>query len=217
VREARAVSGISHEPITAAERRVLLIGVLLALLAALPFLVARYPQMGDYPSHLARYYVMLEVGRNPLLANHYGFEWKLTGNLGVDLLVRGLAPLVGLEAAGKWTAAIIPPLTALGLLAVSWALYRRVTAGALLAFATIWSPAMSLGMTNFTLSLALALFAFAAWVRLERWRWRPWLFLPLCLVLWLCHVAGWGVLGLLVLGYEWHKRRNPTALLATWH
>src|SRR5690606_4274612 len=59
-------------------------------------------------------------------------------------------------------------------------------------------------------------FAFALWVRLEKWRWRAAVFLPLGLVNWLCHMAGWGVLGLLVFGYEWHRRKEWSAFLAPW-
>ena len=58
--------------------------IAMALLSCLPVLVAHYPQMSDYPAHLARYHVMLEGGRNPDLARYYGFTWAWTGNLGVN-------------------------------------------------------------------------------------------------------------------------------------
>jgi hypothetical protein len=107
-------------------------------------------------------------------------------------------------------------LTGLGIASVSWVLYRRVGFGALLAFVTIWSPAMVMGFYNFCLALALALFAFALWVRMDsnprRWA----VFLPVGLLVWLCHASGWGVLGILVFGYEWHKRKGLPAFLAPW-
>ena len=37
----------------------------------------------------------------PTLQQYYGFQWALIGNLGVDLLVELLAPLIGLEPAVK--------------------------------------------------------------------------------------------------------------------
>ena len=64
------------------------LGLLLALAACLPVLVARYPQMSDYPAHLARYYVMLDGGRSPALAHWYSFRWEWTGNVGVDQIGR---------------------------------------------------------------------------------------------------------------------------------
>jgi hypothetical protein len=191
-------------------------GVVLALLAALPVLVAAIPQMADYPSHLARYHVMLDGGRSPFLAAYYDFEWRWSGNLGADILIRPFAWAFGLEAGARILTAIIPALIGLGIVSVEWVLRRRIGAGSLLAFALIWSPALLMGFLNFGLSLALALFAFALWVKLEGrpWRWAP--FLPISLAVWVCHMSGWGVLGVLVFGYEFHRRRGIAAFLAPW-
>ena len=191
-------------------------GVFLACVACLPFLVAAYPQLTDYPSHLARYHVMLEGGNNGVLARYYDFDWILTGNLGADLLMWPLGKVLGVELAAKAIGAMIPVLTGLGIVAVEWAMRRRIGIGALLAFATIWSPAMGMGFYNFTLALALALFAFAVWVGLEGKGWRWAVSVPVGIAVWLCHVSGWGVLGVLVFGYEWNRRKNMSALLAPW-
>jgi hypothetical protein len=53
----------------AGEKRVYWFSVLLALASCLPVLVAHYPQMSDYPAHLARYAVMLDGGRSADLRN----------------------------------------------------------------------------------------------------------------------------------------------------
>jgi hypothetical protein len=190
------------------------LGLALALLAGLPVLVASLPQMGDFSAHLARYHVMLEGDSNPVLAGYYAFDWRWTGNVGVDLLIRPLAGVLGLEAAGRVICFAIPVLTGLGILSVEWALRRRVGVGALLAMAFIWSPALVMGFVNFGLSLALALFAFALWVRLEGREWRWALFLPIGLAVWLCHVSGWGILGVMVGAYELNRTRSWRALLA---
>jgi len=197
-------------------REGLWLGIVLALLSCLPFLVAHYPQLTDYPSHLARYHVMLDGGRSAFLARYYAFEWMFQGNLGADLLIWPLAKIFGLENAGWLVGCIIPPLTCLGLVAVEWQLRRRVGIGAWLAFATVWSPAMGMGFYNFCLSLALALFAFAGWIRLEGWPRRWALFLPIGLIVWLCHASGWGILGVLVFGYEWSRRKSLAAFVAPW-
>jgi hypothetical protein len=197
-------------------REGLWLAVLLALLACLPVLVVVRPQMTDYPSHLARYYIMLDAGRSAWLEQYYTFKWSWSGNLGVDLLIWPMARLFGLELAGKIVAALVPVLCGLAMAAVEWTLRRRIGLGTLLAFVTIWSPALLMGLLNFSLSLACALFAFAGWVRLEHWRWRWLLFLPVGVLVWLCHLAGWGVLGVLVLVYELHQRRSLTALITPW-
>jgi hypothetical protein len=206
----RAVTG------KVAAREGLLLAIFLALLSAMPFIIAKTPQLTDYPSHLARYYVMLDGGHNPYLARYYDFEWHLTGNLGADLLIWPLAKIFGLEAGGRILGLVIPPLTGLGIVVVEWLLRRRIGVGAMLAFAFIWSPAMGMGFYNFCLSLALALWSFALWVKLEDrpWRWAP--FVPIGLALWLCHASGWGVLGVLVLGYEISRHKGLRAVIATW-
>jgi hypothetical protein len=194
----------------------LVAGLLLAALAALPFAFAVHPQMADYPSHLARYHVMLNGADSPFLRQYYSFDWALRGNLGVDLLMVPLGQMLGTERAAWLIALLLPVLVGLGIVAVAWTLRARIGAGPLLAFAAVWSPAMAMGFANFSLSLALALLAFAGWVRLEAWRWRAALFVPLGLLVWLCHSAGWGVLGVLVFGHEWHRLRSWRALLAPW-
>jgi len=200
-----------------ADRLVALwLGAVMALLCALPFLVAVHPQLGDYPSHLARYHVMLNRADSAFLNRYYDFDWIWTGNLGVDMLMWPLGTLLGVERAAWLIALILPPLTGLAIISVEWALRRRVGVGSLLAFALIWSPSMLMGFSNFSLSVALALFAFALWVRLKNWRWRAALFVPIGLVVWLCHSAGWGVLGVLVFGYEWHRNKGIAAFLAPW-
>lgn len=210
---ARAPRFLAASP---APREGLWLALALAVLSCLPFLVASYPQMTDYPSHLARYHVMLDAGRSPFLARYYGFDWRWTGNLGADLLIRPFAAVFGLERGGWLLGALIAPLTGLGVIAVEWTLRRRVGIGTLLALATVWSPALVMGFYNFCLSLAFALLAFALWVRLEGRAWRGALFVPIGLLVWVCHVSGWGVLGVLVFGYEWQRRRTIAAFLAPW-
>jgi hypothetical protein len=193
-----------------------LAAIALALLAALPFAFAVRPQMADYPSHLARYHIMLDGGQSPFLAKYYSFDWALSGNLGVDLLMVPLGLMLGVESAAQLISVLLPVLVALGIVAVEWTLRGRIGMGGLLALATVWSPSMTYGFANFSLALALALFAFALWVRLRAGRLRAAAFVAIGMVVWLCHSAGWGVLGVMVFGYEWHRRHDWRALVAPW-
>ena len=188
----------------------------LALLSCLPVLVARYPQMSDYPAHLARYHVMLEAGANPIINRFYGFTWQWTGNLGVDILIRPFAALFGLETGGRVIVGLIAVLTGLGIIAVDIALRRRVTVGSFFAFPLIWAPMLLTGLINFALGQAVALWVFALWVVLEGRSWRWAVFLPIGLVVWLCHLSAWGMLCVMVLGYAWNQRHNAKALLDLW-
>lgn len=194
--------------------------IVLCIAAGLPGLLARYPQMTDYPAHLARWYIMIDEGRTPELARYYAFKWAWSGNLGVDILIRPVAALFGLETAGRLFVILIPMLVAGGLFAVEWTLRRRIGVGSLLALATVWSPALLMGFLNFELSLAAALWSFALWVRMAESRWRAPLFVPLGCLTWLTHQSGWGVLGVMVFGYEFTRQDSWRgwwrAALATW-
>lgn len=213
LRGPRALAALLRAP---GPREGLWLGLVLAVLACLPVLVAKYPQMVDYPAHLARYHVMLEHGSSAWLQRYYAFEWKWTGNLGADLLIQPLAAAFGLEFAGRIVAGLVPLLTALGILTAEWTLRRRIGVGSMLALCFIWSPAMLLGFLNFGLAQAAALFAFAGWVRLEGKTWRPLVFMPVGLAVWALHVSGWGMLGIMVFGYEWHRKKSLSAFIAPW-
>jgi hypothetical protein len=175
----------------------------LALLATVPFLVADIPPLADFPGHVGRYHVMLDVGRSPYLQRFYGFRWTLVGNLGADLLMLAVGPVLGAER-GAWAiAALTPALMVLGIFAVSRAVHGRVQPTAFLALPFVYASAFERGFLNYDLAVSLALLALALWIG---WSARPWLraavFVPLAFGIWVCHAAGWGLLGLFIGGYE---------------
>ena len=176
----------------------------IALLTAVPLLLPETPPLVDLPGHLGRYRIQLDVDSSAQLQRFFEFDWRLIGNLGVDLLVVPLAPLVGLELAVKLIVLAIPPLTAAGILWMAHEVHGRVPPTALFAIPFAYSFAFNFGFINFALSIALAFLAFAWWLRLakSRPRLRGLLFVPLSCLVWLCHAFGWGVLGVLVWGSE---------------
>ena len=177
----------------------------LLLLAALPLLWPTVPPLVDYPGHLGRYRVQLGIDDSPFLHHFYRFEWMLIGNLGVDLLVMPLSALVGLELAGKLLVIAIPVLTVGGMLAVAREVHGELPATALFALPLAYGYPFQFGFVNASLSIGLALCAFALWLRLGRqgrWRLRAALFVPIACLVWITHVVGWGVLGLLCFAGE---------------
>lgn len=189
------------------------VALLLAVLSGLPVAVAHYPQMIDFPAHMARYAVMLDHGQNPFLDRYYSFAWKWTGNLGVDLLIQPFAAVFGLELGGRIIVGLIGPLTGIGIVWSEWALRRRIGVGTLLGFSFIWSPMLLLGLVNYGLGQALALIAFAIWVemgprgaweRAEKWRWA--MLIVAGFVVWVSHISAWAVLIVLVGGADFSRR-----------
>jgi hypothetical protein len=159
----------------------------------------------DLPGHMGRYRIQLELASSPDLQQYYGFRWQLIGNLGVDLLVEALAPLLGLEAAVKLIVVTIPMLTVAGLLWVAREVHGRVPPTALFAVPFAFNFPFLFGFVNFALAMALVLNAFALWLRLARLdhlRMRAALFMPISVLLWVIHAFGWGTLGVLAFSAE---------------
>ncbi len=177
----------------------------LVLLSALPLLWPDVPPLVDLPGHMGRYRVQLDGDSSGPLQLYYSFEWRLIGNLGIDLLVMPLARIFGLELAVKLIVTAIPPLTVAGFLWVAREVHGRVPPTALLAVPFAYNFPFLFGFVNYALSMALAFLAFALWLRLARLgrtRLRALAMVPVSLILWVCHALGWGTLGALAFSAE---------------
>ncbi|USI74207.1 hypothetical protein [Sphingomonas morindae] len=169
-------------------------------LAAIPLLLPPIPPLTDLMGHMGRYRVQLDIGSSPWLGRYYRFDWGLIGNLGCDLLVELLGPLLGLELAVKLIVLAIPPLTVAGLLLLAREIHGRVPPTALFALPLAYGYPFQFGFLNFALAMALMLIAFAWWLRLARTgrlAARPWIFLVVAFLIWVAHSFAWGTLGLL--------------------
>src|SRR5213075_478460 len=133
---------------------------LAALLTAVPLLYPPIPPLVDLFGHMGRYRVEIDLGHSPWLREYYDYHWALIGNLGVDFLVRMLAPIIGLEPAVKLIVTAIPPLTAIGFLWVAKEVHGRVPPTAFFALPFIYGYPFLFGFVNFALSVALAFLAF---------------------------------------------------------
>jgi hypothetical protein len=185
------------------ESRPVLLAVVLLTMAPLAY--PQIPPLVDLFGHMGRYRVELDLGSSAWLQQYYNFHWAAIGNLGVDLLVLVLAPLVGLEPAVKLIVIAIPPLTALGFLWVAREVHGRIPPTVFFALPFIYGYPFLFGFVNFTLSVAFAFLAFGLWLRLgrlERTRLRGWLMVPISLAVFFTHTYGWGLLGLMCFSAE---------------
>lgn len=196
------------------ERQVLDARWFLALLvvaAAIPLVFPQIPPLVDLPGHMGRYYIQTHIDRVPALAQWFSFEWKLLGNLGIDLLIVPVSKLFGIELGTKLIILAIPPLTVLGMLWTAREAAGRVPPATLFALPLAYSYPLHFGFVNFSLSVALALNLLALWIRLGRKGrigTRALLFVPLSCLLWLCHMVGWGLFGLCAFGTELVRRKR---------
>jgi hypothetical protein len=184
----------------------------LAVLATmLPLVYPPIPPLVDLLGHMGHYRVELDLHRSSWLQQYYDYHWAAIGNLGVDLLVIPLSKFLGLEAAVKLIVLAIPPLTAAGMLWVAREVHGRVPPTAFFALPFIYGFPFLFGFVNFTLSVALAFVASGLWLRLsrlERTSLRGWLFVPISLIVFFCHIYGWGLLGLMCFSAESVRLRD---------
>lgn len=178
---------------------------------AVPLIWPSIPPLTDLPGHIGRFKVQLDLANSPALQNFYGFDWKLIGNLGLDLLIIPLRAVFGLELGVKLIVLMIPVLTAIGMLWTAFEAHGRIAPTAWFALPLALGHPFTFGFANYTLSMALALNALALWLRLgrmERLRLRALLFIPIGLIIWVTHSFGWGVLGLLAFTTEAVRQKD---------
>ncbi len=180
-----------------------------ALASGLPLLLPTVPPLVDVPGHMGRYAIQLGLA-GPQATGWYDFHWALIGNLGVDLLTQALAPLLGLEYAVKIIVILIPVLLVAGFLLAAREVHGRLPPTALLAAPLAYAFPFQFGFINFTLSVALAFLVLPLWMRLGasgRLHLRTLLFLPLSVLLWITHIYGFGLFGILAFSVElWRVR-----------
>jgi hypothetical protein len=114
-----------------------------------------------------------------------------------------IARLIGLESAAWLIAASLPPLMIWGVFRAAKSIYGTIPITAIATLPFVLAYPYQYGFVNYWLASALAIHAFAFWVNLEnRPTLRSFLFIPISFAIWICHIYGWAILGVLVGGYE---------------
>lgn len=195
-------------------------GIFLVIFAALysivqiPVYLTVVPPLLDYPNHLARMHILLNIPHSEVLQSFYEIQWAVIPNLAMDLIVPWLGIFMSLEIAGKLFISLTLLLICSGTAALHYALYRRLSLWPLLIFFFLFNQLFLYGFLNYLFGLGLALWVFAAWIFLRRQS--VFVQLPLfsaftCL-LFFCHFYALGVYGLAVISYEFARTRNRREL-----
>jgi hypothetical protein len=196
----------------AGRQRVIMIALI--LLSLIPLLWPTIPPITDLYVHIGRYSIAHNLPTDPLLQRYYSYNWALIPNLGVDLMVKFMAPLIGVEPAAKLSIMGIIAATGAALLLLARQAHGRITAAVLFALPLAYGYPFQFGFVNFCLSMALALLGFYLWMRLgdaNKLKMRAALFVPLAIIVWVAHASGWGALGLCVFAAEIIRHRDAGA------
>jgi hypothetical protein len=185
-------------PTSLAKRTDNLLGAaVLLLIVALPVMFLTTPPMIDVLGHIGRYELQTGLDGQPWLRQFYAFRWQVIGNLGADLLVQAMHPIISALAAARVVIVMVPLMAATAILLLSLQIHGRITPFALLSLTLVYSLPFTWGFLNFSLSMALALLAFTLWLRIGDRSMRMALFVPISLAVWSCHTFGWAFMGIL--------------------
>ena len=181
------------------------------VMLTVPLLGVAIPPLTDLPGHMGSSAVAA-YANDPAFARLMAYHWHLVPNLGTDIIVAALQPVLGITRAYWLVAAILPLLLVAGIMAIARVLNSNGAAATPWALIFVYSFPLSNGFLNYMLGVALALLAFAAWLRLDDhpgWREAAaWIVVP---SVFLCHVVSGCLLVLLIgareLDIGWRQRR----------
>jgi hypothetical protein len=176
----------------------------LFILAQLPIWLNQFLPLQDYPNHLARMHVILNYDSNPLLQEYYRINFAILPNLAMDIIVPFLARIFGLEIAGKLMIVLNIFMLTSGSAFLSYVIFKRVNYWSLVTFLAVYNQAFIISFINFLFGVGFALWGIGFWILMRQQN--PWLrlilFNILTSALFICHLYGLGIYGLVVVSYE---------------
>ena len=174
-----------------------------------PLLWVRVPPLGDYPSHLARMWILVHGAEIPELARNYTVHWRLLPDLAMDLIVPALSTMMTVEQAGRLFVALMMGTLIGGTATLHRAIYGRV------GIWPIWSVLFDYNAELFwgfptLFATGVYLFAFSGWIATRHWRAGPRIvtFSAVATLLCLLHLFAFGLYALSVVSYEFGSRAS---------
>src|SRR5208283_626000 len=183
----------------------------LSFLSILPYWTLRYPVIGDYPNHLARWFLLHHLQDPRVQFDHFfAADWGPFPYVATDALCVWMQYVLPIDLVGR----IILSLCVISIPAACYYFLRIVNPGheylALWAFLIAFNPNFIMGSLASELSVALCLVVVTLWVRFcDAPTVARAFFLTLIMsLLFLTHLTGFGVAGI-VMGVYCLATRKP--------
>ncbi len=137
----------------------------LLLACTLPLFVARNLPLVDYPTHLARMYILSHHANDGFLSNIYELSLLPRPNLGMDLIVFVLAKFVSVETASRTFVVFSMAITLSGVAILNRAIHREWSSiSILLGAVLLYNWVFAYGFMNFLFGLGIMLWAIGFWL-----------------------------------------------------
>jgi hypothetical protein len=131
----------------------------------IPLATAEVPPLTDYPSHLARCYLLAFGISDPVLRQMFTAHRRVIPNIAVDLILPRLMHVFSPLLAGRIMLAFCLLVPTTGAIALSRALFRRRSLWQMGAGFAAFNVLFLMGLMNFQVAIGVAMWAAAAWIR----------------------------------------------------
>lgn len=171
----------------------------------IPLYWVEYPDIADFPNHLARLHVLTHLSESETLQRYYELrDFKLGTNLAMETLVPLLAKWMSVNLGLKVFASIATLLLTTGAIALSRVINGRLSYLSLGVFLFCQNAFFIFGLFNYIFGLGLALWLLSAWIfARNRFSFSSCsIFAVGCILIYLCHLSAFGVYAVCVLAYE---------------
>jgi hypothetical protein len=151
----------------------------------LPVLITKTLPLYDYPSHLARLHIILNLEKSSTLKEFYAVHWAVLPNLAMEGVILPLAQIMPLEMAGKFFVIITFVLLTGGALLLHYAIFKEMSYYPFISFLFVYSEVFLFGFLGYLFGLGLFLVVFSIWILTRDYHA---LFEPFLWFLFLCHL-----------------------------
>lgn len=138
------------------------------VLGLLPLLAVTIPPLHDFPFHLARADAVAAVVGQVDGFTVYRLGSFALPNEAMDVVTLALTAVMPPVVAGRVFLGLVQVLLVGGVVALHWALHRRLSPWPLLAGFLLYNWILLYGFTNYLFGVAMMLWGVAAWVALAR-------------------------------------------------
>jgi hypothetical protein len=182
----------------------LFIYIILFALVQIPVWLVEYLPIQDYPNHLARMHIILNIHNNEYLQKYYDIAFKILPNLAMDIIVPNIANIFPLEVAGRLMLVVVLFTMTSGSIFLNYVLFRKVTIFSFIPFIFMFNEAFIKGFINFLFGVGLAMWCIGLWVMLRQSKlWlRIGLFSILSSLIFISHLFAFGFYTVTIVSYE---------------
>ena len=176
-----------------------------------PLYWVQYPDITDFPNHLARIHTLMHLSQSGTLQRYYELrDMQIGTNLAMEIIVPGLASWMSLALALKVFASLSTLLLTTGAVMVGRAITGRFSYLLLGVLLFANNAMFQLGLLNYLFGVGVAFWLLSAWIITGKQAGvrRSIAFSAGCVVVYLCHLSALGIYVIGVIGYELSLARS---------